>query len=736
MKYYLLTLFILLEYSAYSQSWYRNLEKYWWYRYRLVNDFMKVGPSCGESIPAEHRDFGTPNGTLYWGDATQYLGHYMSLLGTEYKLLKSSGFSTGRTDYETAMAINAFDRLDRYAEPLCQDIHVNNNKPCDLSVPGNWTFNGFFIRDDIYGPPLGTNPWDAGFVFDNYNHFNRTGLQSRSKVDKVSSGFSERSKYTLSEWNALYPASSGKQYPTEGNQDQMSELYAGMALILACSDGGTPQNMANVSNSKAAITRLMDWASSWDINNPPYQLRNRLTDDCVYGIKPDTPSCNMGGADMMFSSPGAARATIHLLGSNSTTLGYLARAVGASPSNEIVYQAQAYFCWSESGEMMHADNYALIARDWKHKFFIFSINITWPQIKCKAYAQDFCMPHLPLMYKIHHPSSASLNRGWLPLCLCRGRTHSYTELLDRSTFCGNWADGNSSYGDYEWYRSDFNGIDYMKLFNLYSIVQKDYLQWMINPYYEENFNETFPQYASSTTYGTHTHPLKLNYLEYFSAINTIHSDGHLTYRGAKVIELLPGFDAQTGCYFEAYIQDYDCHREGYCYAQQSDKVREQDYYVYGPYYCLEPYNPHPNRKMSLKMPVDSVAEYEDNLADSLLAMLGDEAFLYSPDSAGYARLLDSLSQGTQHPETAKKLSQTCEVAISPNPATNTLNVTTSEPDDYRIVIFDASSKLLIQSTHPGSNAFTIDVRNLPNGLYYLQLTGKKHHSTHKFTILK
>lgn len=43
----------LLE--AQLPTWYQNLEKYWWYRYRLLNDFMKIGDGVGESIPAAQR---------------------------------------------------------------------------------------------------------------------------------------------------------------------------------------------------------------------------------------------------------------------------------------------------------------------------------------------------------------------------------------------------------------------------------------------------------------------------------------------------------------------------------------------------------------------------------------------------------------------------------------------------------------------------------------------------------
>lgn len=49
--------FNILSMAAGAQNYYENLQKYWWYRYTLVNEFMKVGGACGESIPAELKHF-------------------------------------------------------------------------------------------------------------------------------------------------------------------------------------------------------------------------------------------------------------------------------------------------------------------------------------------------------------------------------------------------------------------------------------------------------------------------------------------------------------------------------------------------------------------------------------------------------------------------------------------------------------------------------------------------------
>jgi hypothetical protein len=72
-----------------GQTFTQNLQKYWWYRYRLVNDFMKVGLTHGESIPGERIEEGQSTSLsaprLEMGDATQKLGHYLGVLALEYK---------------------------------------------------------------------------------------------------------------------------------------------------------------------------------------------------------------------------------------------------------------------------------------------------------------------------------------------------------------------------------------------------------------------------------------------------------------------------------------------------------------------------------------------------------------------------------------------------------------------------------------------------------------------------
>lgn len=121
----LFVVMLLIVVEANCQTYTLNLQKYWWYRYRLVNDFMKVGPNFGESIPIEQRrvitDGVNTSAMLKSGDALQKLGNYLVLLATEYKMLSLSKLSSGRTKEEMYYALNA---LNRYINSNMRDYII------------------------------------------------------------------------------------------------------------------------------------------------------------------------------------------------------------------------------------------------------------------------------------------------------------------------------------------------------------------------------------------------------------------------------------------------------------------------------------------------------------------------------------------------------------------------------------------------------------------------------------
>lgn len=94
------------------------LQKYWYYRWRLKNDFMVMGDQPGESLPFSERNF-YEEGSIGVGDATQLLGFYISTLTTEHNLLAETNriYDLPATRTELYYAYKAYERLDLAAEP-------------------------------------------------------------------------------------------------------------------------------------------------------------------------------------------------------------------------------------------------------------------------------------------------------------------------------------------------------------------------------------------------------------------------------------------------------------------------------------------------------------------------------------------------------------------------------------------------------------------------------------------
>ncbi len=131
-----------------------DMKKYWFYRTKLVNDFMLVGTGQGMSLPFNRRgkdahSSGFHSATLEVGDEISTLGYYIGVLATEYKLLIDNGQDITKVNHELFCALNAVNRLDYNAENALYGSCPNN-------------LNGFLMRDDI----------PTYFVRDNYDHFN------------------------------------------------------------------------------------------------------------------------------------------------------------------------------------------------------------------------------------------------------------------------------------------------------------------------------------------------------------------------------------------------------------------------------------------------------------------------------------------------------------------------------------------------------------------------------------
>ncbi|MFN4234983.1 MAG: hypothetical protein ACK4IK_09285 [Bacteroidia bacterium] len=93
-----------------------NIEKYWYYRQRVQDGFIKYGENIGESMLSDIRNAYKNEGInppaysnmLRWGQHSIYMGWYIGVLATEYKLLFDANKNTEKTLTELYYAISCF----------------------------------------------------------------------------------------------------------------------------------------------------------------------------------------------------------------------------------------------------------------------------------------------------------------------------------------------------------------------------------------------------------------------------------------------------------------------------------------------------------------------------------------------------------------------------------------------------------------------------------------------------
>ena len=174
MKKVKLILFIelLIQFNSYSQplSFVENEQahrRYWYYRTRFVNDFVKLGNSQGDGVCFPQRNY---NGKLsadakVGPDQIDITNQYLSALALEYKLLSRSNQSTAETIKEIYYLIKAINRLDARADWFwLPNPPANDNMS---QYPEHMFLNGFILRED-----MPHNYLDPTISTSSYHHFN------------------------------------------------------------------------------------------------------------------------------------------------------------------------------------------------------------------------------------------------------------------------------------------------------------------------------------------------------------------------------------------------------------------------------------------------------------------------------------------------------------------------------------------------------------------------------------
>ena len=254
MKKILVSLLLLCScYTVNAQTDQINHDKYWFYRYRLLTEFMVKGESaCGKSsglsIPAGGAFEGQWNATgdrtkdvstvsVHFGDGTSHLGYYMGVLASEHKILREHGGAASqlkRTEEELYMAMKAYERLDRNAEVL---LAPRASSDC------NSTLNGFFLRDDV----------NDSFKYKLKRPYTLTGVNPNTEYRNVTSDYQTgvgRNTDQLVGKDAL-----DKPF---NSSDQMSDLFVGFALVRKLMAGYNYNGYAFSENAKLYTQAIMD----------------------------------------------------------------------------------------------------------------------------------------------------------------------------------------------------------------------------------------------------------------------------------------------------------------------------------------------------------------------------------------------------------------------------------------------------------------------------------------------
>lgn len=752
-------------------GWYYNLEKYWWFRYRLINDFLIVGPDCGMSIPAQRREtssYWSADGRnkLKWGDATLDLGNYISMLATEYKHLKNNNLDCTQTLKELYYALNAFERLDRNAESACYNL--DGSYPCNHQDGAPWgnMLNGFFVRDDV---PFQDSPaiFHTSLVNANYNHFNRDGIKNLIEVHGVESSAYSDYYGKSAGWN--HPGI--KRVPTEESQDQLVQMAMGLVLTSAKLNGAT-YNGENL-GAKAAgnlfrtIKHVATYFNNWDIIDPPLNA-------CVYGLNPGG-SCFDGGAMAQDIARGAAISMQRW----TAPYGYGYDAIPiVTPTNgyyNVFWQAlQFVYTHSDAGfwGTMAATSDSWIQKKglcWGPFQLCWISNSTYEGVRRIAEAHSWANPHLPLVYRWLYGESGVY------------RPTQYQMLLDAAPSCGihnyDWKfpgintgylfDWTGNDAIHEYYHktagggdnSDCNGLDYMTLYNLYIMEDPAYQQMYFNCFYKTDLNMRVPN--AKWGIGTSKSKLTLNYLEYLSTITKADSGGYLTLRGAKVIDFKPGFDAKKGSVFSGYVKDYevpcgqDIYHPGEAFHHAIINDRPTIYALKGTgeapadsmYYLDYPPDGEPFVPEDMPVPEDTATdttvvtcEMQHQYFNELIQQIyesGDSVLIAYTDSVIIPNATfpacDTLGNGG----TGNRLSagkRTDQIQIFPNPNNGQFTIAVPETDRYTVSIRDVMGREVYRDElFPADKLKTVTL-TAPPGNYIVIVSGNKYYVTQKIVV--
>jgi hypothetical protein len=546
-----------------------NHQKYWYYKYRFLNHFMKKGTEQGANVMMTIRgrtNGGNPIYRCEFGDNTVHTGIYLSVLALEYYHLASNGQKTDSTLNEIWHVLNAINRLDLNAESLYRSKdHTAEPSP----IPAD--LNGFFVRDDL----------TKQFGIDNIAHFTNPNIYSQTTqfitpmLMQLDGGFT-------GDWVSRYSTLHNNEYgDVEMSQDQVIYLLMGLNMVSHyltdnISYENKPLSYGNtllVKECEEIADRILGHMRGFNhANNPanwPWIIKN-----------PEENRNVTRGANATTWSFGFGESGCRIEGHN------LPFNVGYYPHSCLRYHN--FYSRTAGRHLWHivatsnVPNIGSItlATDNAHKINTLMAMVGVPALhpKFMLNTQLYDLEWTPLLRQMFHGGINTVS------------DNTYINLLNSAPCIGPYNFGPSNRAPYDWntthrllspykrndggnvaYHGEFPGLDYMLLHNMYyRIRDEDYASPinLMDIYYETNLPTQLQPPLQHVNYGVESFPAHINGFRSVTADNTIYDvstsgeNSEVAYRAGEVISLLPGFHAVSGSDFHAYISPFECAEDG------------------------------------------------------------------------------------------------------------------------------------------------------------------------------
>lgn len=719
-----------------------NFKKYWWYHYRLVNDFLVKGDCKGCSEPANERDYQTVDATgihtrtMKWGDQTISLGMYIGVLATEYRLLKNNGQPVDTTVEELYYALKAFNRLDEDAEEFYSSPGTHPHSPYDL--------NGFFMRDDVNGNFLEDHPQI------------KNGKIATREVEFVDSDYGADDLRT-----------------NEMSHDQVWHMFMGLALVSSLVDHG--ENYHGMP--------LNDLTGNYDINREAKDIADRIM-NCIRShnwiIKnPVTGQNVLRGPYVYELSYGAAEAGCFIENENvNEEPGYPVHT--CNEYHDLISLGDAYL-WNELGKP-HGGVYVTTDEDYKvqvlaaigkswwtamyplipnpmaflagmfnyynitHPFeFISNViaglsgmsflpqNVTGLELGIRAGIRDW--QHLPLLLQVLHGGGSTVSSS------------TYYDILDHAPCNGPYNFGYpANSAPFEWstdnrmlspdrrgdfltnvptivnpingdvilqghsigddrvfpFYGEYNGLDYMLYYNLYTLVNGSAAGAFYN-YMDRRITISYP----FGLIGTHLNGTTVEGFHTIDAYNIINSNAKVDYRAGEEIHLGNGFHAISNCEFHAYIDPFQC--DGGTY----------------------------------RMATNSNDSSNDDGMKNAVAYAGQTTFVSYPakpkQKDNTSETIYSTPQHTEQTNTTSSnpviAANKSEISIQPNPTNGSFTVVMKNEErvNAKLTLFNIFGNVIFQQVISNPSAI-IDISGEAKGIYYLKVENGQKVSVEKIVF--